>query len=90
MPTYDYICKANGRIVEVRHPMSQTLRTWGELCRVAAIDPGDTPQEAPVEKLITGGNVVSSASLKNPEPTCGGGSCSMAACGGGTCTMEDF
>ncbi|BCX89697.1 hypothetical protein MIN45_P2070 [Methylomarinovum tepidoasis] len=87
MPTYDYLCKTNGKVVEVRHPMDKTVRTWGELCQLAGIDPGDTPADAPVERLITGGHVVSSASLKNPEP-CGSGTCGMPACGGGTCMME--
>ena len=90
MPTYDYLCKANGRIVEVRHPMRESVHTWGELCRLAGIEPGDTPPDAPVEKLITGGNVVSSASLKNPEPACGNGGCRPMAetCCGGACALD--
>ncbi len=89
MPTYDYLCKANQKVVEVRHGMHETLSTWGELCRLAGIDPGDTPENSPVEKLITGGNVITSASLKNPEP-CGAGTCGMSACGSGACGLEDF
>ncbi|MCX8049590.1 MAG: zinc ribbon domain-containing protein [Methylohalobius sp.] len=89
MPTYDYLCRVNQKIVEVRHGMNETIRTWGELCRLAGIDPGSTPPDAPVEKLITGGNVISSNSLKNPEP-CGAGTCGMGACGGGTCALDDF
>ncbi len=89
MPTYDYLCRANRKIVEVRHPMGETVRTWGELCQLAGIDPGDTPEDAPVEKLITGGNVISSQSLKNPEP-CGTGTCGMGACSSGTCELEEF
>jgi len=53
MPNYDYHCPANGRRVEVFHPIKDRLRTWGELCRRAGIDPGDTPADAPVEKLIS-------------------------------------
>lgn len=93
MPTYDYICKANQRIVEVRHPMSVKLSTWGELCQLAAIEPGQTPPDSPVERLITGGNVVRSGALKNPEPACGGGACSPPSpefcCGGGACRMGE-
>lgn len=94
MPTYDYRCPTNQRIVEVRHGMQTKITTWGELCRQADISPGDTPEDAPVEKLITGGNVVSSHSLRNPEPACGNGACGQAmpaaCCGGGACSMEDF
>jgi hypothetical protein len=89
MPTYDYLCRANQRIVEVRHRMGETVKTWGELCQLAGIDPGDTPKEAPVEKLITGGNVISSQSLKEAEP-CATGTCGMGACGSGACAWEEF
>ncbi|MEQ8497461.1 MAG: regulator, partial [Gammaproteobacteria bacterium] len=37
MPTYDYHCHANGRVVEVRHRMSEQVGTWGELCALAGI-----------------------------------------------------
>ena len=93
MPSYDYLCQANQKIVEVRHRMNEQVSTWGELCHLADIEPGDTPLDAPVEKLITGGNVISSSSLKNPEPACAGGTCGQAmpaCCGGGACAMEDF
>jgi len=93
MPSYDYLCKANRRIVEVRHRMSERIETWGELCHLAGIEPGDTPADAPVEKLITGGAVISSTRLKNPEPPCGSGSCGTTTtpcCGNGSCAMEGF
>lgn len=90
MPTYDYLCRANQRIVEVRHKLGETVKTWGQLCQLAGIDPGQTPEDSPVEKLITGGNVISSANLKNPEP-CETGTCGMPACGSGSCAFdEDF
>lgn len=50
MPRYDYQCPANGRVIEATHRMSERLATWGELCRVAGIDPGDTPLDAPVTR----------------------------------------
>ena len=82
MPTYDYRCNDNGQVVEVKHPMSDRLHTWGELCALTGIDPGDTPADAPVEKLITGGQVVKSSSLgDNTVPPCSSGPC----CGGGQC-----
>lgn len=84
MPTYDYRCDANGRVVEVNHPMRETLSTWGELCERAGIEPGDTPPEAPVRRLATGGNVVGAQALSNPEPACGSGTC----CPSGVCGLD--
>lgn len=85
MPTYDYRCATNGRIVEVRHHMNEAVSTWAELCELAGIDRGGTPAEAPVEKLITGGQVVRRSSLGDADmPACGTGSC----CGGGMCGLD--
>ncbi len=84
MPTYDYRCDTNGQVVEVRHGMSETLHTWGELCERAGREPGDTPAEAPVRRLISAGYVVSSSSLGDaPAP-----SCSTGRCGGGFCGLS--
>lgn len=81
MPTYDYLCEANGRVVEVSHRMSESLATWGELCALAGVNPGDTPATAPVRRLITGGAVVSSANLGSTERPCDYGSpCGSCAC----------
>jgi hypothetical protein len=55
MPTYDYRCPSNSRVVEVSHSMARTVATWGELVALAQIDPGDTPNSAPVERVISGG-----------------------------------
>jgi len=52
MPVYEYYCKANGRTLTVLHPMNQKVKTWGELCNLAGIDPGETPPDAEVEKLL--------------------------------------
>ena len=81
MPTYDYRCVENGQIVEVKHSVSQKLTTWGEVCANTGMGLGSTSAESPVERLITGGNVVQSNTLKNPEPSCASGSC----CAGGMC-----
>ncbi len=84
MPTYDYRCTANGQVLEVRHTMQERLRTWGELCTLLGISPGETPADAPVEKLMNGGSVVRSNALKNAEaPSCATGSC----CAGGMCGL---
>jgi len=60
MPMYDYQCEANGRTVEVVHSMSKRLETWGELCELAGLECGDTPLDAPVQRLIGGGSAVNS------------------------------
>lgn len=81
MPTYDYRCSATGEVYEVRHRISEAVHTWAELCQLTGIAPGDRDPATPVEKLATGGQVVKSSSLKNPEapPCASGGGC----CGGG-------
>ncbi|MDJ0881491.1 MAG: zinc ribbon domain-containing protein [Gammaproteobacteria bacterium] len=84
MPSYDYRCEKNGQVVEVMHKMSEKLSTWGELCEKANMELGDTPAETPVVRLITGGNVVSSAALSNPEAP----ACSSGGCGGGMCGLN--
>ena len=81
MPTYDYLCEANGRVVEVKHRMSESLSTWGELCARAGVDVGDTPEDSAVQRLATGGQVVKSGSLGESAPPCASGPC----CGGGGC-----
>ena len=74
MPSYDYRCEQNGKVVEVVHKMSEKLTTWGEVCEKANLELGDTPADTPVVRLITGGNVISSSALSNPEaPACGAG-----------------
>lgn len=55
MAIYDYHCKANDKTIEVNHPINETLKTWGELCNKAEIDPGTTPPDTPITRLITGG-----------------------------------
>ncbi len=87
MPTYDYRCTTNGHVLEVSHRMSENLSTWGELCRQAGVETGDTPAEAPVERLATGGTIISSTSRSSgaaPMPPCANSSC----CRGEVCGMH--
>jgi len=85
MPTYDYRCDANGRVLEVTHRMSDSLSTWGELCERTGVDPTGTAVDTPVHRLATGGNVISSNSLgSGTAPSCGTGAC----CPGGMCGLE--
>ena len=84
MPTYDYRCEANGRLVEVMHRMSEQMSTWGEVCEKAGSEPGNTPPDAPVMRMATGGNIVSSSRLGSGEaPACSTGGC----CPGGVCGL---
>lgn len=79
MAIYEYRCEANGRTVEVRHGMSEEIRTWGELAERAGVEPGDTPATAPVSRLMSAGVPMTgngSASKGEPAgPPCG------SACG---------
>lgn len=87
MPTYDYRCDTNGRVLEVRHRMSEQLNTWGELCACVGAETGDTPAEAPVHRLATGGNIISSTSRGSgaaPMPACANSNC----CQGGMCGLN--
>ena len=81
MPTYDYQCESNGKVVEVRHKMSEVISNWGELTQLAGISAGDTPLDSPVRKLANGGQVVNSQNLGNKgEPACASGGCSGGSC----------
>jgi hypothetical protein len=88
MPTYDYLCPSNGRVVEVSHKMAESLETWGELCRKAGIPLDGTPGKARVERLITGGNVITGSLGAKYERPCDTGPCGAPACGGGGCAFE--
>ena len=82
MPTYDYRCPGNDRVVEVKHRMSETVTTWAELCELAGIAPDDTPLDSSVERLATGGNVVTSSTLSSGnEPPCASGGGCPGSCG---------
>jgi len=88
MPTYDYHCPANGRVIEVSHKMAETVVTWGELCRRAGTPLDGTPGKAKVERLITGGNVLTGSLGSIYERPCDTGPCGSPACGGSGCSFE--
>ncbi len=76
MPRYDYHCPANDRTVEVSHSMTETLRTWGELCRRAGIDAGGTPADAPVHRPVNRTvGVLAGGGDAMPSGPCGPGGC---------------
>jgi predicted nucleic acid-binding Zn ribbon protein len=87
MPTYEYYCPTNHRTVEVLHGMSVAVATWGEACERAGIDPGTTPAEAPVEKLLGAGMVIAKSrpaeDFNCGNPMSGGGGCCGGGCGMG-------
>lgn len=86
MPKYDYLCEANGQVVEISHGMNERLATWGDLCARAGLALAGTPADSPVKKLITGGGLVRASSLKNPSappcqtgaPCCGANNCGFS------------
>ncbi|WP_026958323.1 hypothetical protein [Aliagarivorans taiwanensis] len=84
MPSYDYRCEANQQIYEVRHSMSERAQTWAELCELGGLALVGVDPNSKVTRLISGGGVVNSASLKNPEapPCMSGGGCPGGRCGG--------
>jgi hypothetical protein len=85
MPTYDYRCEVNGRVLEVRHGMNEVVKDWGELCERSGVELGDTPADTPVKRLISGGQFISSSHLHEAEaPSCAAGPC----CGGGVCGID--
>ncbi len=62
MPVYEYLCPANGEMVEIVHSMKERIQTWGELCSRAGLDAGQTPEESPVERLLFAPGVTTPAS----------------------------
>jgi len=83
---YDYYCADNERTIEVTHSMSQALSTWGDLCKHVGTELGDTPADAPVKRVISGGYLALS---KRGESGCGPcGGMDMGACGGGPCGFD--
>lgn len=86
MPTYDYLCEANGQKVEVSHKMSETISSWGELCNRAGRALGDTPQDTPVKRLISGAAIIGSGNSRSePLPACASGAC----CPSGMCGLPE-
>lgn len=58
MPIYSYLCPSTNQKLDVMHSINEKAQTWGELCRLAKLDPGDTPEDTPVRRLITAPAVI--------------------------------
>lgn len=71
MPTYDYHCEKNSQTVSVQHSMKEKIQTWGELCQKAGVDPGKTPADSAVERIISGGIALPIASAAPALPMAG-------------------
>ena len=76
------------KIKDAWPPQIRVVGTWGELCRKAGIPLDGTPGNARIERLITGGNVITGAPGAKYERPCDTGPCGAPACGGGGCAFE--
>ena len=68
MPSFDFHCAANGQTIEVMLKMHETLTTWGELCARKGIPLGDTPPDAPLEKVFTQSVVMEKSRMGSGQP----------------------
>ena len=75
MPTYQYHCTDNDQTLEVIHGMTRAVETWGDLCELADHDPGQTPADTPVERLMGTGMVMP------PKPKPGEAGPKLKSCG---------
>ena len=57
---YCYFCEANQKVVVVHHEINTILKSWGEVCYANQIPLGETDPSAPVRKLITAPNIITS------------------------------
>ena len=71
MPTYDYHCATNQKTVTVQHGMKESISNWGELCQRSETEPGKTPLDTPVERVISGGIALPIASPVPQLPMAG-------------------
>ena len=78
MPTYDYRCDINDRVVEVSHRMSETIANWGDLCARAGVELGGPAAAPPPPPPPPGGTLI-------PKSRGGGGGPPPPACGAGGC-----
>lgn len=80
MLTYDYHCARNQKTVQVQHGIREKIATWGELRQRAGLPQDNTPDDAEVERLISGGLLgsvnggtpSSAEAAKNALPMMGG------------------
>ncbi len=80
MPTYTYHCATNGRTLEVKHRMSESVSTWGELCAAAGLTHDNTPADSPVAKVLSP-TFVAGGKSNELAGMPGGGGCGAGMCG---------
>ena len=76
MPTYEYYCPTNNKIIEVLHGMNDSIATWGALCHVAGIKQGETSANSLVERKLSAVSLL-------PKKVEGGQGSGGGCCGGG-------
>jgi hypothetical protein len=81
MPRYDYHCAANGKTVEVVHGMREKAETWGRLCELLGIEAGETPRDAPVERLLNREVAIRGSARTRGMAGPAGSCCRGGACG---------
>lgn len=87
MPTYEYLCENNGRVVEVSHKMAESVKNWGELCRRADLPVGKTDPGAKVTKLMSA-SFVGTGSSSDTAAACEMPACGAGSCGSGMCDLQ--
>ena len=68
MPTYEYLCLANNREVEVIHGIHDQPKTWGALCQLTGMPLGDIPPDSAIQKQVCAPSLAfpkTTAELKN-------------------------
>lgn len=87
MPTYEYLCESNGRVIEVNHKMAGAVKNWGELCRRADIPVGKTDPRTKVTKLMSA-SFVSAGGSSESAAACEMPGCGAGGCGSGLCDLQ--
>jgi len=80
MPLYSYACERNGETLQVTHPMRERIETWGELCERAGQELNGTSANAPVSRLISRVQVISTKGSGGGGHG-DGGCCGVEGCG---------
>ena len=93
MISYEYFCPENGKTISVKHSITTSIKTWGELCKITGQSLDSTPPDVPIERIIFGGTLAlkSNDGYKTPsinsDVLSGNDSCipKHTCCSGGSC-----
>lgn len=86
--TYEYFCEENGKTIEVQHDWKVKVVTWGQLCEILEVEPGDTPENVPVTRLMSAPTLLTQKPAER-RPGLHPIGCSCG-CGSGDPKMEAF